>query len=95
MLYIHIYIHAQSLRCVQFFAIPWTVAFVQAPLSLGFSRQEYWSGLPCPPPRDHPDSGIKPMSIISFPLAGRSLPPVPPEKPIIIYILYFIKYYFI
>ena len=36
---------------VQLFAIPWTVAH-QAPLSMGFSRQEYWSGLPCPPPGD-------------------------------------------
>ena len=39
------------------FAIPWTVAH-QAPLSMGFSRQEYWSGLPCPPPGDLPDPGI-------------------------------------
>ena len=35
----------------------------QAPLSMGFSRQEYWNGLPCPPPGDLPDQGIKPMSI--------------------------------
>ena len=35
----------------------------QAPLSMGFSRQEYWSGLPCPPPRDPPDPGIKPASL--------------------------------
>ena len=34
----------------------------QAPLSMGFSRQEHWSGLPCPPPGDFPDSGIKPRS---------------------------------
>ena len=47
--------------CVWFFATPWTVAH-QAPLSLGFSRQGYWSGLPCPPPRDLPDPGIKPAS---------------------------------
>ena len=40
---------------------PWTVAH-QAPPSMGFSRQEYWSGLPCPPPGDLPDSGIKPTS---------------------------------
>ena len=40
---------------------PWTVAH-QAPLSMGFSRQEYWSGLPCPPPGDLPDPGIKPRS---------------------------------
>ena len=40
---------------------PWTVAR-QAPLTMGFSRQEYWSGLPCPPPEDLPDAGIKPRS---------------------------------
>ena len=46
---------------VQLFAIPWTVA-LQVPLSIGFSRQEYWSGLPCPPPEDLPNPGIKPES---------------------------------
>ena len=46
---------------VQLFATLWTVAH-QAPLSMGFSRQEYWSGLPCPPPGDLPDPGIKPES---------------------------------
>jgi len=42
----------------------------QAPLSMAFSRQEYWSGLPFPPPEDLPDSGIKPMSLMSPALAG-------------------------
>ena len=42
----------------------------QAPLSLGFSRPEYWSGLPCPPPRDLPEPGIKPRSAASPVLAG-------------------------
>ena len=42
----------------------------QAPLSKGFSRQEYWSGLPCPPPGDFPDSGIQPVSLASSALAG-------------------------
>ena len=42
----------------------------QAPLSMGFSRQEYWSGLPCPPPGDLPDPGIKPVSLRSPALAG-------------------------
>ena len=51
----------QSLSCVQLFANLWTVAF-QAPLSMGFSRQEYWSGLPFPSPGDLPDPGIKPGS---------------------------------
>ena len=49
---------------VQFFVTPWTVAH-QAPLSMGFSRQGYWSGLPCPPPGDLPEPGIEPA------LAGR------------------------
>ena len=46
---------------VRLFATPWTVA-CQAPLSMGFSRQEYWSGLPFPSPGDLPDPGIKPGS---------------------------------
>ena len=40
------------------YATPWTIA-LQAPLSMGFSRQEFWSGLPCPSPGDLPDPGIK------------------------------------
>ena len=43
----------------------------QAPLSMGFPRQEYWSGLPCPPPGDLPDPGIKSASPVSPALAGR------------------------
>ena len=43
----------------------------KAPLSVGFSRQEYWSGLPCPPPGDLPDPGIEPASLASPALAGR------------------------
>ena len=56
--------------CVQLFVTPWTVAH-QVPLSVEFSRQEYWSGLPFPPPGDLPDPGIKPMSLKSPALAGR------------------------
>ena len=48
----------------------WTVA-LQASVSMGLSRQEYWSGLPCPPPGDLPDPGIKPTSLMSPALAGR------------------------
>ena len=55
--------------CVQLFVTLWTVA-CQAPLSMGFSRQEYWSGLSCPPPRDLPDPGIEPTSLMSLALAG-------------------------
>ena len=51
----------KSLIRVQLFATPWTVAY-QAPPSMGFSRQEYWSGLPFPSPRDLPDPGIEPRS---------------------------------
>ena len=48
----------------------WTVA-CQAPLSMGFCRQEYWSGLPCPPPGDLPNPRIEPMSLMSHALASR------------------------
>ena len=49
----------KSLSHIQLFATPWTVAY-QAPPSMGFSRQEYWSGLPFPSPGDLPDPGIEP-----------------------------------
>ena len=61
--------------CVWLFAIPWTVAR-QAPLSMGFSRQEYGSGLPCPSPGDLPDPGIEPRSPA---LQADSLPSEPPR----------------
>ena len=51
----------KSLSRVQPFVTPWTVAY-QAPPSMGFSRQEYWSGLPFPSPEDLPDPGIEPGS---------------------------------
>ena len=54
-------VKVKSLSRVQLFATPWTVAY-QAPLSMGFSRQEYWSGLPFPSPGDLPDPGIEPRS---------------------------------
>ena len=59
--------HAQSLSPVQLFVIPWIVAH-QAPLPMGFPRQEYWSGLPFPPPGDRPNPGIK---LVSLALAGK------------------------
>ena len=49
------------LSCVRLFAAPWTVAY-QAPISMAFSRQEYWSGLPFPSPGNLPDPGIEPRS---------------------------------
>ena len=61
-----------SHNCVQHFATPWTVA-IQAPLSMGFFRQEYRSELPCPLPGDLPDPGIKPMSPVAPTLQVDSL----------------------
>ena len=60
-------------RHVPLFVTPWTVAY-QAPLSMGFSRQEYWSGLPCPPAGDLPEQGIEHASLMSPALAVRFLP---------------------
>ena len=58
--------------CVQLFVTPWTVAH-QAPLSMGFSRQEYWSGLPFPTPRDLSNPGTKLESPVSLALQAYSL----------------------
>ena len=62
-------VRAKSLSYVRVFVTPWTLAR-QAPLSVGFSRQEYWSGLPCPPAGELPDPGIRPASLMSSALAG-------------------------
>ena len=63
-------VHACCLfSCVWLFDTLWTVAR-QAPLSMGFSRQGHWSGLPCSPPGDLPDQGIEPASLMSSALAG-------------------------
>ena len=67
--------HAQSVTFDS--ATPWTVAH-QAPLSMGFSRQEYWSGLPFPSPGDLPDPGIEPRSPA---LQADALPSEPPVIP--------------
>ena len=64
---------------VRLFVTPWTAAH-QAPLSLGFSRHEYCSGLPCPSPGDLPDPGIKPTSPVSPALAGGFFTTEPPGK---------------
>ena len=53
-------VHAKSPQSCLILCDLWTLA-LQAPLSMGFSRQEYWSGFPCPPPGDLPDPGIKPV----------------------------------
>ena len=60
--------------------IPRTVAR-QAPLSMGFSREAYWSGLLCPPPGDLPDPAIEPSSPVSLALAGRFFTTEPLGKP--------------
>ena len=67
----------RSLSHVQFFATPWTVA-VQASLSMEFSRQEYWSGLPFASPGDLPNPGTEPRSSA---LWANSLTSEPPGKP--------------
>ena len=69
-------VKVKSLSRVRLFANLWTVAH-QAPLSLGFSRQEYWSGLPFPSPGDLPNPGIEPGSPA---LQADSLPSEPPGK---------------
>ena len=69
-------VKVKSLSCVRLFASPWTVAY-QAPLSMGYSRQEYWNGLPFPPPGDLPDPGIKFASLVSPTLQVDSLPTEP------------------
>ena len=60
--------HACVISSIQLFVTPWTVAY-QAPLSIGFSRQEYWRRLPFPSPGDLPDPGIKAVSLMSPSLA--------------------------
>ena len=66
---------------VRLFVTPWT-AGLQAPLSMGFPRQEYWSGLPCPPPGIFPTQGSNPglLQLLHYRQAG-SLPLTPPGKP--------------
>ena len=66
---------------VRLFVTPWTIAR-QAPLSMEFSRQEYWSGLPFPPPGDLPNPGIKPRSFASPALASRFFTTELPGKPV-------------
>ena len=69
----------KSLSHVRLFATPWNVAY-QAPLSMGFSRQEYWSGLPFPSPGDLPNPGIEPRSPS---LWADALTSEPPGKPLL------------
>ena len=66
-------VHTQSLSHVRHLCNPWTVG-CQAPVSTGFSRQEYWSALPLPIPKDLPNPGIEPSSLVSPALQADSLP---------------------
>ena len=69
-------VKVKSLNHVRIFATPWTIDY-QAPPSMGFSRQECWSGLPFPSPGDLPDPGIKPGSPV---LQADTLPSEPVPK---------------
>ena len=74
----HVYVLVCSgSRRVRLFATTWTAAH-QAPLSTGFSRQEYWRGLPFPSPGDLTNPGIKPVSPLFPVLAGKFFPTAPP-----------------
>ena len=73
-------VKVKSLSHVRLFVTPKTVAY-QAPLPMGFSRQEYWSGLPFPCPEDLPDPGIVPVSLASPAWAGGFFTTAPPGKP--------------
>ena len=70
-------VKVKSLSRIQLFETPWTVAY-QAPLSMGFSRQEYWSGVPFPSPGDLPNPGIESGSPT---LQADTIPSEPPGKP--------------
>ena len=72
-----LFMFSGQVKVKSLFATPWTVAY-QAPLSMGFSRQEYWSGLPFPFPGDLPNPGIKPRPPE---LQADALPSEPPGKP--------------
>ena len=74
---VHLRSEVKLLSRVWLFATPWTVTY-QAPLSMGFSRQESWSGLPFPSPGDLPDPGIEPRSPT---LQADALPSEPPSYP--------------
>ena len=72
-------VHAKSLQSCPTLRSLWTVAY-QSPPSMGFSRQEYWSGLPHPPSGDLPDPGIKPSYPVAPALQLNSLPLASPGK---------------
>ena len=77
---------AQLFSGVRLFASLWTVAH-QAPLSMGFSRQESWSGLPCPPPGDLPNPGFESVCLMALALPSRFFTTTPSAKPMLFFIL--------
>ena len=84
--YLLTYLYLCMLSCfshVQVFVTLWTIA-CQAPLFMGFSRQEYWSALPFPPPLDLPDPGIEPLSPVSSALTSRFFTTEPSGKTLFI-----------
>ena len=78
-------VKVKLLSRVRLFATPWTIAY-QASLSMGFSRQEYRSGLPFPSPGDLPNPGIEPRSPT---LQADALPSEPPGEPILFFTFFF------
>ena len=81
-------LNVSSLSCVWLFVTPWTVAY-EGPPSMGSSRQEYWSGLPFPSPRDLPDPGMEPQSPA---LQADALSSEPPGKPFVNWPVYISKF---
>ena len=82
--YIYIHICTQLISHFQVFKNPWTVA-CQAPLSMEFSRQEHWSGMPMSTSGDLPNPGMEPWGLASPALVGRLFTTVPPEEPTYMY----------
>ena len=69
-MYVHVHACTKSLESCQTFCDPMGYSWQASP-SMGFSRQEYWNGLPRPPPEDLPDPGTEPSSLTSLALEGR------------------------
>ena len=72
---------------------PWIIDH-QAPLSIGFSRPEYWSGLPFPRPGDLPNPGIEPMSPESHVLTAGFFTTEPPGKPLVFFFFFYVSVLF-
>ena len=94
----NVFVVVQSLSCVRVFGTPWTLV-CQAPLSFGFSRQEYWSGLPFPSPGNLSGPGAKPASLALAGIFFTTEPPVKPLQSVTEYLIFVIavfiyRYYF-